>query len=233
MFSLDLKIPFEGKQRKPFLEEGFFYVPSQYEKHHLFGKNLFAIESNFFSVKQPFVIEFCSGNGQWIVEKALQYPDKNWIAVEKRFDRAKKIFLKRQKLHLSNLSVIWGEGYCFSCFYVPNQMISEIFINFPDPWPKRRHAKHRLITLSFVFQLNRILKTQGNVTLSTDDEKTAKNMIQYFMQENDWESVFAEPYFSHFWPEYGKSFFSDLFIKQGKSIFFMQFIKRKDRGRGI
>ena len=229
----DLKIPFTWEKRQPFLLDGLFYVPKYYDKHHLFDKKLFEEKTNFFLDNKPFVIEYCSGNGQWIAEKAKQHPDLNWIAVEVRYDRASKIYAKRQNLKLSNLFVVLGEGLCFTRHYVPDSVISEIYVNFPDPWPKKRHAKHRLVSDTFVTEMKRIIKADGKATLATDDEDTSSRIITSFSQERSWQSMFEKPHFVRSWPGYGNSFFENLFTGKGKKIFYMQFINKKNRGRGI
>ena len=229
----DLKIPFTWEKRKPFLVDGLFYVPKYYDKHHLFEKELFAKQTNFFLEEKPFVIEYCSGNGQWIADKAKEHPEYNWIAVEIRYDRASKIYAKRQNLNLSNLYVVLGEGLTFTRHYVPDDVIAEIYVNFPDPWPKKRHAKHRIVKETFVDEMKRIIKKDGKATLATDDIETSSRIIASFTKNQCWKSVFKDPHFVNTWEGYGNSFFENLFTEKGKKIFYMQFMNKKDRGRGI
>src|SRR5690348_8334371 len=128
----DLKIPFAWEERRPILLDRFFYIPAEYEYK--------AQNFPFFVQDQPVIIEYCSGNGQWIGARAKQNPETNWIAVEKKFDRARKIWLKIHRENIPNLTVVCGEAVIFTRFYAPP--CSEIYVNFPDPWPKLRHAKH-------------------------------------------------------------------------------------------
>ena len=120
----DLNLPFSYEDRRPVLLDRFFYVPSRYE---------YSQESlPFFEKEQPVAIEYCSGNGQWIAEKAKTSPHINWIAVEKKFKRARKIWAKLQKENLSNLVVACSEAFVFTRYYAPKT--AEIFINFPSPF---------------------------------------------------------------------------------------------------
>ena len=229
----DLKIPFTWKKRKPFLLDGLLYLPKYYDKHHLFKNNPFEKDSKIFLDKKPFYIEYCSGNGQWITEKAMQNPEINWIAIEMRFDRARKIYAKKVNLNISNLFIVLGEGLTFTRYYVPDNMILKAYVNFPDPWPKKRHAKHRLVCDTFVSEMKRIVQRDGKVTLATDDKETSYRIISEFNKDKIWHSVFEKPFFINSWPGYGNSFFENLFIKKGKKIFYMQFENKKIGAEGF
>lgn len=200
----DIKLETFEKER-PFLQGSLFYVP----------KNKSFLEwKGFFQEPLPVVVEYCSGNGTWIVNKALKFKDKNFIAVERRFDRVRKILSKCQNLGIKNLLVVWGEAETFTKHYIEKESVSEIYINFPDPWPKRRHEKHRLLDEEFVHDLTRILKREGAVTVATDDEPYAQNSYQTFCDHFSSEMVSEIP-------DYGDSFFDALWRSKGKSIFYI------------
>lgn len=205
----DLIIPFTWKDRHPILLDRFFYVPSKYE----YTKKSFP----FFEKQQPVFIEYCSGNGQWIGEKAKRFPAINWIAVEKKFDRARKIWLKSHRENLPNLFVACSEGVAFTRFYAPKAQ--EIFVNFPDPWPKLRHAKHRLVRPEFAAELSNILVPGGKATCVTDDAKYAEQMASVFHESPDWKLLFNVTEL----PDYGRSFFNDLWLGAGRTIHYLSF----------
>ncbi|HEY4831009.1 MAG TPA: tRNA (guanine(46)-N(7))-methyltransferase TrmB, partial [Waddliaceae bacterium] len=157
-------VPF--KERRPLLEDQVFFVPIHYTGYEHFTLPDLSI---YFGNDHPVSVEFCSGNGDWIIEKAKLDPSKNWIAVEKRFDRVKKIWSKLKNHHLSNLLIVCGEACTFAHYYLLSDKIEEVYINFPDPWPKMKHAKHRLMQSIFLDELSRILMPGKKVTVVTDD----------------------------------------------------------------
>ena len=85
----DLIIPFSWDERRPCLLDRLWFIPSYYTDYESW-KKLFSL-TEIFPNNNNAIIEYCSGNGQWIIDKAKNHPESNWIAVEKRFDRARKI----------------------------------------------------------------------------------------------------------------------------------------------
>lgn len=219
-----LEYPFVNKAKKHvFIEDRVWYIPEKgVENYQSFR---FPGWQAIFGNDNPVMVEYCSGNGAWIAAKAQSEPGLNWIAVEKRFDRVKKIWSKKCNLGLTNLLIVYGEGLFTSRNYFPDQSITGIYVNFPDPWPKRRHARFRLIASPFIKELHRCLSTQGMITLVTDDEKYSQSIIRDFSKESEFASVFPEPFFTHELAEYGTSYFEELWRNQGLVIRYHQFTK--------
>ena len=210
----DLRIPFSWAERRPIVLERFFYLPPCDESLH--NSAIFTSE-----VTQKLAVEYCSGNGQWITQAAIKQPEFLWVAVEKCFERARKIWLNIFRHQLSNLFVVCGDALTFSRFYLQPQSVEAAFINFPDPWPKRRHARHRIIQPEFVAELGRILVPAGAVTLVTDDAPTSERMITAF---SSWKSLFDPPHFVTEWPDYGSSYFYSLWVGKMRTIRYHRFV---------
>ncbi|OGN64454.1 MAG: hypothetical protein A3E80_03000 [Chlamydiae bacterium RIFCSPHIGHO2_12_FULL_49_9] len=209
-----LRIPFEWPDRYPAFLEKFLYIPRLYERHASIEK-----WSLLFEKDQPVVIEYCSGNGQWIGKKAKENPHLNWVAVEKMFERAKKCWLVGQREGLSNLYVVCGDAITFTKFYAPIESVEEIYVNFPDPWPKWRHAKHRVVAAPFLRELLRIVKRGGRATFVTDDEPYVLFMLSELKKCPEWAQLDA-PFDAQ---SYGSSFFAELWKKKGKEIHYLLF----------
>ncbi|MBS0628588.1 MAG: tRNA (guanosine(46)-N7)-methyltransferase TrmB, partial [Verrucomicrobia bacterium] len=152
-------------------------------------------------------------------------PDTLWIAVEKRFDRVQRIWAKKHNLFLSNLFVVCGEALTFTKYYLQEGKVDQVFVNFPDPWPKLKHAKHRLLQKPFVQEIKRITKDLGEAILVTDDAPYSQQMIREMTQEGLWSSFFPSPYYVSDWPFYGASYFEELWKSQGRDIYYMKFTK--------
>jgi tRNA (guanine-N7-)-methyltransferase len=182
--------------------------------------------SDLFENENPITIEYCSGNGFWILEKAKQHPNRNFIAVERQFLRARKIWAKTHNYGLSNVVVAWAEGMLFTSLCIQDASIEEVYVNFPDPWPKRRHAKNRIIKQPFIREMERIVRTGAHITLVTDDETYSAIMIQEMEQSKPFVSELPPPYYIEPPADYGTSFFDDLFRKKGKQIRFHRYIKK-------
>lgn len=224
----DLKCPLKWDDRRPLLHEGVLFVPPYYDRHDEW-KKLPWDDTALFGNTHPVSLEYCSGNGDWIIEKAKMDPTRNWIAVEKRFDRVRKIWSKRHNHGVTNLLIVCGEALTFTKHYVFSASIQEMFINFPDPWPKRGHAKHRLIQPTFVEEMARVAQKDGSVCLVTDDEEYSRQMIREMRNSPHWQSHFPDPYYSSEWPAYGASFFDTLWREKGCTIRYHLFTKVSTR----
>ncbi|MDE3045664.1 MAG: tRNA (guanosine(46)-N7)-methyltransferase TrmB [Verrucomicrobiota bacterium] len=218
----DLFIPFSWEERRPIFLERFFYMPKNYE----YQEQRFQW-AELFGNEKPVHLEICSGNGQWIGERALQQPEVNWVGVELRFDRARKIWLKSFRENIPNLQVICGEGGAFLRCYAPPASVSQVFINFPDPWPKPRHAKHRIIQVPFLEALHAVVRSGGRVTLATDDVPYRDQMISEFSQVKGWKRIEETD-----WSSYGDSYFANLWKGKGRTIYYLQY-EPLPKGRGM
>jgi tRNA (guanine-N7-)-methyltransferase len=210
----DIKYPFTWDERRPLIHEGVLFVPEYYTRHREWTMPSL---SDIFGNQNPVQIEFCSGNGTWITEKAKSHPDLNWIAVEWRFERARKIWSKSKNDNLNNLLVVCGEAFTFAKEYLTAASIERAYINFPDPWPKEKHAKNRLFQKPFQEELSRLV-TKEVVTV-TDDTAYASQISSVML---------ATPAFRLFnelseWPDYGYSYFADLWKAKGKSFHYFIF----------
>lgn len=179
----------------------------------------------FFNNSNPVSIEYCSGNGAWIAAKAMEFPFINWVAVEKKFVRARQIWAKIKNLNLDNLIVICGEGFNATKSFFKDNSLSHVYVNFPDPWPKTRHAKHRIIQPEFLSELRRCLEEKGKLTVVTDDEKFSSWVIHLVSKHEGYKSLFEKPYYVTEQTDYGTSFFEDLWREKGLTIRYHQFQK--------
>ncbi|MBN4067032.1 tRNA (guanosine(46)-N7)-methyltransferase TrmB [Simkania negevensis] len=214
--------PYNWKDRKILLRDGVLYVPDYYTAHQGFSLPLWSLPE-VFEKEAPVSIEYCSGNGEWIVEKALEFPNKNWVGVEKRFDRVRKIYSRRHNEGADNLFIGYGEAVTMTRHYFPEATVDEVYVNFPDPWPKGRHAKHRLITDTFASEVHRVLKPGGTITLVTDDLAYKEIIVGVFLAHPGFASLHPHPYYIDHIENYGTSYFDSLWRGLGCKIHFVQF----------
>lgn len=216
----DLRIPFVWEERRPVLLERFLYVPNLYDRHDAWTPVPWA---TLFGNSQNVVIEFCSGNGQWICERAKQNPHLNWVAVDIRFDRSRKTWARMHREELPNLYIMCGDANDLIRYYIPKESVSEIFVNFPDPWPKLRHAKHRLIQAPFLEEMAKISLASAPLTIVTDDAPLAAQMLRELNLCPRWRPRLPPPHYALDWEDYGASYFFLLWKKKGRNIHFIPY----------
>lgn len=221
----DLKSPFTWDERQILIKDRVWFVPDYCKAYDAFQFPGWK-DPQIFGNEGPVYLEYCSGNGSWIASKAQGDASINWVAVEKKFPRVRKIWSKIKNNKLNNLFAICGEGWNLTRRYIPAESVDQVFINFPDPWPKTRHAKHRIIQPYFLDELMRILKKDGTVTFVTDDPDYSHWTIDTFAKHAAFDSCYEAPYFSTEQPQYGTSYFDQLWREKGKTIRYHRFRKK-------
>jgi len=131
---------------------------------------------------EKFVLEIGSGKGTFLSQYARQFPKSCILGIEWDTYCANATVKKLQKLGLKNAIVIRGDTFYFLRDLMPDNSIDEIHMYFPDPWPKRRQQKNRLILRDgFLEQIYRILKPgQRNFYWATDHEEYNAIALQIF-----------------------------------------------------
>jgi tRNA (guanine-N7-)-methyltransferase len=128
-----------------------------------------------FAKDHPLEVELGSGDGSFLTQYATRHPERNFIGVERLLGRIRKMDRKGRRLGLANLRAVRIESAYFLEYLLPPHWAQAIHIYFPDPWPKRKHRRHRLINDRFPALAHRALEPGGMVYLRTDD-------LDYFSQ---------------------------------------------------
>jgi len=135
---------------------------------------------NLFPCLQPVEVELGSGDGSFLVDYAARHPQINLIGVERLLGRLRKIDRKGRRAGLANLRCVRMEASYFLEYLLPKNSVQAIHIYFPDPWPKRKHRKHRLINQRFAQTARQALIPGGVVWLRTDDADYFAQMREVF-----------------------------------------------------
>lgn len=133
-----------------------------------------------FAKPQPLEVELGCGDASFIAEYAKRNPEKNFIGVERLLGRIVKLHKKGHRVGLTNLRGIRIESAYFLEWLLPRHCAQAIHIYFPDPWPKLKHRRHRLINDAFPALAHATLKPHGRIYLRTDDADYFKQMQTVF-----------------------------------------------------
>jgi tRNA (guanine-N7-)-methyltransferase len=129
---------------------------------------------------QPLEVELGSGDGSFLVEYARLHPGHNFIGVERLLGRLRKLDRKGRRAGLTNLRGVRIESSYFLEYLLPLGSAAALHIYFPDPWPKRKHRRHRLISERFPMLARQALAPGGTAYLRTDDEDYFSQMVAVF-----------------------------------------------------
>ncbi len=124
--------------------------------------------AELFPLPQPLEVELGSGDGSFLAEYARRHPERNFIGIERLLGRLRKLDRKARRAGLANLRAIRIESSYFLRHLLPPGSTTALHIYFPDPWPKRKHHRHRLINEGFPSIACRALAPGGAVFLRTD-----------------------------------------------------------------
>jgi tRNA (guanine-N7-)-methyltransferase len=136
--------------------------------------------AQLFQKPQPLEVELGCGDASFLVEYARRNHEKNFIGVERLLGRISKLDRKGRRAGLTNLRGVRIESSYFLQFLLPPNSISALHIYFPDPWPKKRHRKNRLVSENFPTLARAALAPGGKVYLRTDDADYFAQMTEVF-----------------------------------------------------
>jgi tRNA (guanine-N7-)-methyltransferase len=136
--------------------------------------------ARLFPVGQPLQVELGSGDGSFLVHYAARHPEHNFIGVERLLGRMRKLDRKGRRAGLTNLRGVRIESAYFLEHLLPQHSAVALHIYFPDPWPKRKHRRHRLINERFPALAHQALAPGGTVFLRTDDQDYFEQMRDVF-----------------------------------------------------
>jgi len=133
--------------------------------------------ARLFGRAAPCTLEIGFGNGENLVALAAAHPERNYLGVEVHRPGVGRLLLAVEERQLANVRVICQDAVEVLERRIAAGSLAEILILFPDPWPKKRHHKRRLIQAPFVALLERALAPGGVLRLATDWQPYALEML--------------------------------------------------------
>lgn len=155
---------------------GIPYAPEPIDFKRIFGRD------------GPMILEIGFGMGETTAEIAQQNPEWNILGLEVYRPGVGALLSKIEQRGLTNIRVIEHDAVEVLAHMVPDHYLDGVHIYFPDPWPKKRHHKRRLIQSPFLSQLVQKLKPGGYLHMATDWPDYAAQMLDVCSQENALEN---------------------------------------------
>lgn len=153
-------------------------------------ESFFELEKlNDFNLKS---LEIGFGTGEKLLESAINYPDKLFIGIEYYKKGIAQLLLNNEKYKLKNIRLFYGDAFDYLKLLKAN-FLDEVLIMFPDPWPKKRHWKRRIINNASVSEISRSLKSNGRVLFYTDDKGIAFWGLRHFIFNNNFIWAIDKP----------------------------------------
>ena len=133
-----------------------------------------------FGEARPLEVELGSGDGSFLVNYAKLHPERNFLGVERLLGRLRKLDRKALRAGLANVRGLRVESAYLVEYLLPPGSVTALHVYFPDPWPKRKHRKNRLVNARFTEIARQALAPGGVIYLRTDDEDYFSQMVKEF-----------------------------------------------------
>jgi tRNA (guanine-N7-)-methyltransferase len=144
-----------------------------------------------FPRSQSLEVDLGCGDASFLVRFASLHPDRNFLGVERLLGRIRKLDRKGRRAGLHNLRGVRIESAYFLQYLLPPHAAAALHIYFPDPWPKRKHVRHRLVNERFPGLARQALAPGGTVYLRTDDTNYFDQMTAVFASDASFRRVDA------------------------------------------
>lgn len=167
-------------RNKPWAQDKLDAYP-QYVPQH--AETLRGNWQSRFAKKQPIHIEVGSGKGRFVVEMAKAHPKINYISIEIQTSVIVSVLDLQIEADLPNLQILHADGRNLNQYFAEGE-VSRVYLNFSDPWPKKRHEKRRLTSEHFIKQYQEILNDKGEIHFKTDNQGLFEYTLYAFSQYN-------------------------------------------------
>ncbi|MDN6291656.1 MAG: tRNA (guanosine(46)-N7)-methyltransferase TrmB [Tetragenococcus halophilus] len=180
-----------------------------------------------FGNEQALHIEIGMGKGQFITEMAKAHPEINYIGIDLETTVVSFALDKVKEENLSNAQLLHVDGSALTEYFSDSE-VDLIYLNFSDPWPKKRHAKRRLTSPKFLAVDEKILQPGGEIHFKTDNQGMFEYSLASFSQygmiiKEVWLDLHASNFTGNVMTEY-----EEKFSQKGQPIYRVE-VKFPDR----
>jgi tRNA (guanine-N7-)-methyltransferase len=178
-----------------------------------------------FGNNNPLALEIGCGIGDFIAKTALENPDINFIAIDYYNKGCDKTCRRLEKLAVSNVRVLRVEAREFITDRIPPGSLTALYINCPDPWPKKRHRKRRLVNSTFMDFMRDYLMPAADFFFATDFDDYGLDVAAMMAERNDYTNMLAPDLYRFDLEGYHRSKYMLKFMEEGKPIHFVHYRK--------
>jgi tRNA (guanine-N7-)-methyltransferase len=160
-----------------------------------------------------------------MVKTAMDLPETNFIAIDYYNKGCYKTCRRIDKHELTNVRVLREEARQFIAERIPKESLSAIYINCPDPWPKKKHRKRRLVNRQFMEFIHGYLAPGANFYFATDFDDYGIDVAGMLPGVSGFENCLAPDLYRHELAGYHLSKYMLKFMGEGKKIYFVHYRK--------
>ena len=181
-----------------------------------------------FGNDNPLVLEIGCGIGDFLVKVAAEHPDRNFIAIDFYNKGCLKTCKRAERHGLANIRVVRAEARQFMAERLTPASLAAVYINCPDPWPKKKHRKRRLVQAPFVEFVRGFLQPGGDFYFATDFEDYGLAVAAFMPEVPGFNNCLAPDCYRHHLEGYHLSKYMLKFMAEGSRIHFVHYRKLSD-----
>ena len=136
-----------------------------------------------FGNQRPLTLEIGFGNGQNLIDLALAHPNQGYIGIDVYRPGAGRLMLTLDQLEIDNVRILMQDAAEVLLHRFTEHSLDSVLIYFPDPWPKKRHHKRRILRPDFLHNLALCLKRRGLLHIATDCSHYGQTVLEYIALE--------------------------------------------------
>jgi tRNA (guanine-N7-)-methyltransferase len=175
----------------------------------------------------PIEVEIGFGKDTFLIDLARTQPEVDHLGIEYSRRRAIAFLNKAYQRGVRNVRAMRVHAAIVLSRLLPVEGIRAIHVLFPDPWPKKRHHKNRLIQPPFARSVHRSLELGGTLTLATDDVSYREQMLDVMEAHGAFVNEFGSRAWVPMIPGHPKTIFEERWLRRGRSVHFMRFRKEQ------
>ena len=172
------------------------------------------------------IVEVGPGRGDFLFHLAESNPDASVVGIEIKGKRVDKLIKRTERRGLENVTIIQDDARTALPRHFDEGTIDEIHIQFPDPWPKKRHTKHRPINDDFLTDCVSTLKPGGTISFITDHLPYAEIAAELFVRTDGLAGCYRNTIETEIQGVF-PTFFSEKWKSEGRRIYYQKYRKRK------
>ncbi len=181
--------------------------------------------SQVFGDNAELALEIGFGDGDFLIETAKRKADWNFVGIEIKVKRFRKAVKRAESEKIKNVKfLVMDARIALEEVFSPNTF-SEVYINFPDPWPKERHKKHRIINADFLGKLSRIMRPEGALELASDHEGYVSHTLAVLDETAIFKRACPSPGYVGSLTDRPQTKYEIEFKEKKKEIYYLRFVR--------
>ena len=184
---------------------------------YLIKEDLASISESPFFKEGELILDIGFGSGESLIHLATNFREKKFLGIEVYLSGIGGVLRDAKEKNLTNLKIVNGDAEDILINRLKGITFNSILFLFPDPWPKKRHHKRRLIKEEFVHRLKNITKPNGQIMFKSDWQDYFDSVKEIISKSNSWEEIDEHEYTEEF-KKLPKTRFERKAIREGRKI---------------